>query len=73
MKAKILDNGDVEVVMSEQDADVITGVLSMIASTPDPEWWTSTGEEETAITPEMFDKTQAAWISSVIQSYIDRK
>jgi hypothetical protein len=63
MKLIDADKGKIVVEINDTDIDVISGLFAMISALPNPGWEDSTGQEDTAITPEQFDRVYDEWNS----------
>lgn len=62
MKLVDADKGKIIVEFNSEDKKVISGIFAMISAMQNPGWEDSTGQEDTAITPEQFDAAYDAWI-----------
>lgn len=67
MKLIDADQSKITVSISKEEWEVIGGVFSMINALAVPHWEDSTGQADTAITPNQFDKVFAEIVSVLDQ------
>jgi|GEM_PF-3827635 len=70
---KIIESktNSVTVELSSEEIQMISGIFAMISADPNPAWWTSTGEEASAMKPEQYDEVYDEWTAKVVQASID--
>ena len=63
MKLVNASKGKMTIEITDDDRRVISGLFAMISALQNPGWEDSTGQADTAMTPEQFDAAYDAWTS----------